>query len=170
MLDDRTVLRTDIDERYFRLWNNAANRFGWTSYLGSEPGAPDVNPLAAPAREENLAGLPPAWIGVGTLDLFFDEDVAYASRLRAAGVPCDLMSWRARFTASTRCRRRPRSPADTGPSRFGPWRPASASPIDPTMEAQRRSVRNRSAPKRPTISPAAPSTAEGKMLRCPGLT
>ena len=33
MLDDRTVLRTDLDERHFRLWNNAANRFGWTSYL-----------------------------------------------------------------------------------------------------------------------------------------
>jgi acetyl esterase/lipase len=90
MLDDRTVLRTDLDERYFRLWNSEANRFGWTSYLGGEPGTPGVNPLAAPAREENLSGLPPAWIGVGTLDLFFDEDVAYAKRLRTAGVPCEV--------------------------------------------------------------------------------
>jgi acetyl esterase/lipase len=46
--------------------------------------------LAAPAREEDLSGLPPAWIGVGTLDLFFDEDITYARRLRTAGVPCDL--------------------------------------------------------------------------------
>jgi acetyl esterase/lipase len=90
MLDDRTVLRTDLDERYFRLWNNEANRFGWTSYLGSEPGLPGVSPLAAPAREENLSGLPRAWIGVGTLDLFYDEDVTYAKRLRSAGVPCEL--------------------------------------------------------------------------------
>jgi acetyl esterase/lipase len=90
MLDDRTILRTDVDERYFRLWNNEANRFGWASYLGSEPGAPGVSALAAPAREENLSGLPPAWIGVGTLDLFFEEDVAYAKRLRTAGVPCDV--------------------------------------------------------------------------------
>ena len=37
-----------------------------------------------------MTGLPPAWIGVGTLDLFFDEDVAYAKRLRTAGVPCDV--------------------------------------------------------------------------------
>jgi acetyl esterase/lipase len=90
MLDDRTVLRTDLDERYFRLWNCEANRFGWTSYLGGEPGAPGVSSLAAPAREENLSGLPPAWVGVGTLDLFFDEDVAYAKRLRTSGVPCDV--------------------------------------------------------------------------------
>jgi acetyl esterase/lipase len=46
--------------------------------------------MAAPARAEDLAGLPPAWIGVGTNDLFHDEDTAYARRLREAGVPCTL--------------------------------------------------------------------------------
>ena len=90
MLDDRTALRTDIDERHFRLWNNEANRFGWRSYTGQEPGSPGVDPLAAPARSEDLAGLPPAWIGVGSLDLFLAEDLAYADRLRGAGVPCDV--------------------------------------------------------------------------------
>ena len=35
-----------------------------------------------------LTGLAPAWIGVGTLDLFHDEDLAYADRLRSAGVSC----------------------------------------------------------------------------------
>jgi acetyl esterase/lipase len=34
--------------------------------------------------------LPPAWIGVGTHDLFHDEDLAYARRLEAAGVPCHV--------------------------------------------------------------------------------
>ena len=43
------------------------------------------------SRYENLSGLPPAWIGVGTLDLFHDEDIAYADRLRAAGVACELV-------------------------------------------------------------------------------
>jgi acetyl esterase/lipase len=90
MLDDRTALRADIDERYLRLWDNRANHFGWRAYLGQEPGGPDVSPLAAPARSEDLAGLPPAWIGVGTLDLFHDEDLAYAARLREAGVACEL--------------------------------------------------------------------------------
>ena len=90
MLDDRTVLRTDIDERDFRLWNNAKNAYGWASYLGVPAGSVGVSAFAAPARAESLAGLPDAWIGVGTLDLFYDEDVEYARRLAAAGVSCDL--------------------------------------------------------------------------------
>ncbi|UDY34168.1 alpha/beta hydrolase [Dermatobacter hominis] len=90
MLDDRTVLRDDIDESGFRLWGNRTNRYGWRSYLGAEPGAEGLTAPAVPARCEDLSGLPPAWIGVGTLDLFLDEDVAYAERLRAAGVPCEL--------------------------------------------------------------------------------
>ena len=90
MLDDRTATRSDIDERHFRLWNNKANRFGWESYLGTAPGSPDVSGLAAPARHGDLSGLPRAWIGVGTLDLFYEENLAHADRLRAAGVPCDV--------------------------------------------------------------------------------
>ena len=49
-----------------------------------------MHPHAAPSRAEDLSGLPPAWIGVGTLDLFHDEDVEYARRLQDAGVPCEL--------------------------------------------------------------------------------
>jgi len=89
MLDDRTVTRTDHNTRGVRVWTTGSNRFGWTSYLGHEPGLPTASVYAAPARREDLSGLPPAWIGVGTLDLFFDEDVAYAKRLLDAGVPCD---------------------------------------------------------------------------------
>jgi acetyl esterase/lipase len=90
MLDDRTANRLDVDERNLRLWNVKANRFGWQSYLGQPPGGAGVSGLAAPARFDDLSQLPPAWIGVGTLDLFQDEDVAYAGRLKAAGVPCEL--------------------------------------------------------------------------------
>lgn len=90
MLDDRTVLRDDIDERGLRMWNNSSNQLGWRSYLGSEPGGDDVSGLAAPARHQDLSGLAPAWIGVGTLDLFLAEDLAYADRLRAAGVGCEV--------------------------------------------------------------------------------
>jgi acetyl esterase/lipase len=90
MLDDRTVLRHDVDGRHFRLWSSKANRFGWESYLGTAPGSAGLSALAAPARCEDLAGLAPAWIGVGSLDLFHDEDLAYAARLRTAGVECDV--------------------------------------------------------------------------------
>jgi acetyl esterase/lipase len=85
MLDDRSADRTDLDDASFRLWNRSSNQFGWDAYLG------DANrSVAVPARHEDLSGLPPAWIGVGTLDLFHDEDLAYGERLKAAGVPCEV--------------------------------------------------------------------------------
>jgi acetyl esterase/lipase len=90
MLDDRTVARRDLDESGYRLWNNASNALGWRSYLGAEPGSADLPDHAVPARAEDLRGLPPAWLGVGTLDLFLDEDLAYAARLEEAGVPVEL--------------------------------------------------------------------------------
>lgn len=90
MLDDRSAIRTDLDERSFRLWSRKANAFGWRSYTGRDPGDDRISGLAAPARHDDLTGLPPTWIGVGTLDLFHDEDVAYATRLRQAGVDCRL--------------------------------------------------------------------------------
>lgn len=90
MLDDRTALRSDIDQRSLRLWNSQSNMLGWTSYLGRPPGSGNVPDYAAPARRACLEGLAPAWIGVGTCDLFHDEDVAYANHLREAGVPCTL--------------------------------------------------------------------------------
>jgi acetyl esterase/lipase len=90
MLDDRTALRSDIDESHFRLWNIKANRFGWESFTGFPPGSPEVSEMAAPSRCDDLTGLPPAWIGVGTLDLFCQEDRDYARRLGEAGVPCQL--------------------------------------------------------------------------------
>jgi acetyl esterase/lipase len=91
MLDDRTVARANHDTRNARMWNAKNNRFAWSAYLGQEPGSDGVSPYAAPARREDLTGLPPAWIGVGTLDIFHDEDVEYARRLTESGVPCELV-------------------------------------------------------------------------------
>ncbi|MFP5071858.1 alpha/beta hydrolase fold domain-containing protein [Pseudonocardia nantongensis] len=86
MLDDRTAARRELDRPRHLVWSNRNNAVGWRSYLGREPGSTDLPPYAAPARREDLAGLPTAWIGVGDVDLFHDEDLAYAQRLRAAGV------------------------------------------------------------------------------------
>ncbi|MDP7722898.1 alpha/beta hydrolase [Mycobacterium sp. TY814] len=83
MLDDRSS-SAPANPRH-RLWDPRANEFGWTSYLGGADPA-----VAVPARRSDLGGLPPAWIGVGTHDLFHDEDIEYARRLVEAGVPCQV--------------------------------------------------------------------------------
>jgi acetyl esterase/lipase len=90
MLDDRTVLRADIDDSNSPAWNQKSNLFGWESYLGKKCGAEDVLAYSVPARREDLSGLPQAWIGVGTLDVFHDEDVAYGQRLKECGIECEL--------------------------------------------------------------------------------
>jgi acetyl esterase/lipase len=90
MLDDRTVLRSEIGDDEHMVWNQKSNRFGWESYLGTRCGAESVAEYSVPARRRKLAGLPEAWIGVGTLDLFHDENLAYAHRLKECGVQCEL--------------------------------------------------------------------------------
>lgn len=85
MLDDRTA--APPAPRPLRMWNGRCNRFGWASYLGDLRDVPDH---AAPARRVDLRGLPPAWIGVGTLDLFYEEDLLWARRLQEAGAPVEL--------------------------------------------------------------------------------
>ena len=60
MLDDRTVTRTDLDTRNVRAWTPKSNRYGWTSYLGVEPGSPGVSPYASPARRD--PALSRAWV------------------------------------------------------------------------------------------------------------
>lgn len=89
MLDDRTVLRTEIDDSNNITWNQKSNQFGWESYLGKKCGAEDMPEYSVPARRKNLSGLPTTWIGVGTLDIFYDEDMAYSQRLKQAGVQCE---------------------------------------------------------------------------------
>jgi triacylglycerol lipase len=109
-LDDRTCRRDDLSPWVGEfIWTRASSVYAWSALLGRLPGGPDVPAYAAPARAESLAGLPPACIQVGALDLFVDENVDYAKRLIAAGVACELhvyrgaphgfpMAWRADVT------------------------------------------------------------------------
>ena len=90
MLDDRTVERAAETGLDALLWPAASNRFAWDAYLGGRSPGIDPPEHAAPGRTDDLAGLPPTWIGVGDIDLFHGEDVDYAERLVAAGVPCRL--------------------------------------------------------------------------------
>jgi acetyl esterase/lipase len=86
MIDDTNETPGSHEITDIGVWDRAANVEAWQWYLGG--GKPDQ--YAAPARAEDLSGLPPAFIDVGTVDLFRDEDIAFATRLMQAGVPCEL--------------------------------------------------------------------------------
>jgi acetyl esterase/lipase len=92
MLDDRTgSSRAPAPHLGVFNWNSDANRFGWKCFLGEEPGGDSVAWQAVPSRVQNLAGLPPTFIGVGALDLFVEENLLYAGRLIEAGVATELL-------------------------------------------------------------------------------
>ncbi len=84
MLDDRTGPQPFAGQY---VWPIAANRFGWSSYLG---GIDPVPVYAAPARATNLVGLPPTFVATGSIDLFVDEDIRFAQTLMQSGVPTEL--------------------------------------------------------------------------------
>ena len=91
MLDDRTGSTKPAPPTMGQfVWTAASNRFGWTALLGTPAGSAQVPAGSVPARVEDLSGLPPAWIGVGSIDLFADEDVIYAKRLMDSGVSTEL--------------------------------------------------------------------------------
>jgi acetyl esterase/lipase len=86
MIDDRNETPSSREITDVGLWDRAGNIEAWKWYLGdAEP-----DQYAAPARAGDLAGLPPTFIDVGTVDLFRDEDIAFAQRLMQAGVPTEL--------------------------------------------------------------------------------
>ena len=87
-LDDRQVTASSAWD--VPIAGPATIRLGWRAYLGAAYGRDDVSPYAAPARAENLRGLPPTFVSVGSVDGLHDEAVELARRLDAAGVPVDL--------------------------------------------------------------------------------
>jgi acetyl esterase/lipase len=97
-LDDRTgSTRPAPPAVGLFMWNASANRLAWGSLLGVPAGSSRVPAAAVPARVATVAGLPPAWIGVGALDLFVEEDMEYARRLVHAGVATELLVVRGAF-------------------------------------------------------------------------
>ena len=86
MIDDRNETPSSHEITDVGIWDRAGNIEAWQWYLGGK----DADRYAAPTRAEDLAGLPPAFIDVGTVDMFRDEDIAFAQRLMQAGVPTEL--------------------------------------------------------------------------------
>ncbi|MEU0074947.1 alpha/beta hydrolase [Streptomyces sp. NPDC006332] len=93
MLDDRNDAPSAHQMQDLGVWDRTANEAGWTALLGSRRGGPDVSPYAAPARAEDLSGLPAAYLDVGSAETFRDEVVAYASRIWQAGGVAELHVW-----------------------------------------------------------------------------
>ncbi|MDQ0957107.1 acetyl esterase/lipase [Streptomyces sp. B4I13] len=93
MLDDRNDTVSSHQMAGLGVWDRTANDTGWTALLGAARGGPDVSPYAAPARAEDLSGLPPAFLDVGSAETFRDEVVAYASRIWQAGGIAELHVW-----------------------------------------------------------------------------
>jgi len=92
MIDDQNVTSSSYSITDPRLWNRDCNERGWAAYLGGEgvAGSESTSPYAAVAGAEDLSNLPPAYIPVGSQDLFVDENIEYARRLNQAGVPAEL--------------------------------------------------------------------------------
>lgn len=92
MLDDRNMIADEVVEplAFLKTENNTLD---WIAILGEDKaGKPDadVSPYIAPARARSLAGLPSTYIDVGQLDIYCNEDVAYATRLLAEHVTVEF--------------------------------------------------------------------------------
>ncbi len=72
------------------LWNEQTNRLAWALYLGALTDHDEIPLYASASLAADLTNLPPAFVCVGDLDIFLDEDIDYAQRLLQAGVPTEL--------------------------------------------------------------------------------
>lgn len=94
MLDDRTRIGEDHPLNEYLTWTNKKNEIGWQAYLGGAGArtvsSPDASVYAAPARAEDLSGLPPTYLDVGGLDLFKDEVNAFGAKLLAGKVDVEF--------------------------------------------------------------------------------
>jgi acetyl esterase/lipase len=102
-LDDRLdtpSMRAYVDTP---LWHRPAAEFSWDSYLGGTGvrGTEGVSPYAAPARAEDLSGLPPTYVTTCQFDPLRDEGIDYAQRLAQAGVPTELVLYPGTFHGSS---------------------------------------------------------------------
>ncbi|MFQ5557265.1 MAG: alpha/beta hydrolase [Acidimicrobiales bacterium] len=97
-LDDRleTVSMRELTET--PVWSRANAEWSWRHYLG--PDITEVSPYAAPARAEDLTGLPSAYVSTMEYDPLRDEGIIYALRLLQAGVTVELHSFPGTFHAS----------------------------------------------------------------------
>jgi len=98
MIDDRNETASTHEVTEVGIWDRAGNIEAWKFYLDGKP----ADGYAAPARAEDVSGLPPAFIDVGEMDALRDEDAAFALRLAQSGVPCEFRIYPGAYHASER--------------------------------------------------------------------
>jgi acetyl esterase/lipase len=94
MIDNHSTTASSFDITDKRIWNRHSNLQGWMHYLGQQTTADvaffSASKYAAPSHAGDLHRLPPAYIGIGSVDLFVDENKAYAERLQQCNVTVQL--------------------------------------------------------------------------------
>lgn len=93
MIDDRNETVSSHQISGFGVWDRVSNDTGWDALLGQRRKTDTVSIYAAPARADDLSGLPPTFIDCATAEVFRDEDVAYATRIWAHGGIAELHVW-----------------------------------------------------------------------------
>jgi acetyl esterase/lipase len=96
MLDDRNDSKSGWQMQGLGIWDRESNTMGWSALLGDRYGS-EVPPYASPARQEDLSGLPPTFLDVGSAETFRDEVLDFADRLWQAGVDAELHVWPGAF-------------------------------------------------------------------------
>lgn len=90
-LNDKTAITTDPGPAFGEyVWTRDANKFAWKCYIGDKAGGDETPGYAAALRAKDVSNLPPAFIGVGSMDLFLKDDLAYAERLMTAGTRVEV--------------------------------------------------------------------------------
>jgi len=98
-LDDRLDTPSMLAFVDTPLWNRPNAVWSWRHYLGPDHRG-EVSPYAAPARAEDLSGLPPAFVSTMEFDPLRDEGIHYAQRLMQAGVSVELHNYPGTFHGS----------------------------------------------------------------------
>lgn len=96
MLDHRSASRSAVQMAGHGSWDRAANEVAWAAYLGGGSSGPDdatVAVYASPALADDLSGLPPTFIDVGSAETFRDECLAFADAIWHAGGDAELHVW-----------------------------------------------------------------------------
>lgn len=72
-----------------KVWNTKKNHMGWKFYLRKDA-KQIVSPYAAPARQKDYTGLPPAYTFVGDGEPFYAETCTYIANLKKAGIKAEM--------------------------------------------------------------------------------